>query len=263
MTLKTKDIIKILKLVKKSKKNKKRKRRNKKVIVTTQQITPSTLQPYEINRQAPQNTIQLDNMRLNNKLLENNLIEYNKNKAKESDDTIKNIQDSISLTSSSISDINNKNMELNDKLNRVIQFGNDFVNQTNRTFDDHQLKLNEMHSTKLKVDDATKTSDPYFIEDIPIIDESQPEMKADSSFDMSTNISKIDNTIEPKPKKLYKSINDINLRAMVKKIELDSDRQLSTDEKDAFKNYYKDNNMKWNNSTKYTKSVLTQLKKII
>ena len=87
-------------------------------------------------------------------------------------------------------------------------------------------------------------------------------MKADSSFDMSTNTSKIDNTIEPKPKKLYKSIDDINIRAMVKKIELDSNRQLSTDEKDALKKYYKDNNIKWNNSTKYTKSVLTQFKKI-
>ena len=142
MTLKTKDILKILKLVKKNKKNKKRKRKHKKVIVTTQQITPSTLQPYEINRQAPQNTIQLDNMRLNNKVLENNLIEYNKNKANESDDTIKKIQDNISLTSNSISDINNKNMELNDKLNRVMQIGNNFINETKRKFDNHQLKLN-------------------------------------------------------------------------------------------------------------------------
>ncbi len=53
------------------------------------------------------------------------------------------------------------------------------------------------------------------------------------------------------------------MRAIVKKIELDSNRQLSTAEKDAFKKYYKDNNLKWSNSTKYTKPVLTQLKKLI
>ena len=169
MTLKTKDILKILKLVKKSKKNKKRKRRNKKVIVATQQIKPSTLQPYEISRIAPpQNTIQLDNMRLNNQMLENNLIEYNKNKAKESDDTFKNIENSINLSTSSISDIRNKNMDLNNRLNKVIDFGNKFVNQTNRKFDNNELKLNDIQSAKINTRDVFNNPDDYFVDTNPL-----------------------------------------------------------------------------------------------
>ena len=85
MTLKTKDILKILKLVKKSKKAKKRRSKHKKKInITTQQISPSTLQPYEISRQPinNSNSIQLDNIRLNNQLLENKLKEPDSNNIK-------------------------------------------------------------------------------------------------------------------------------------------------------------------------------------
>ena len=263
MTLKTKDILKILRLVKKNKKSKKRRRKNKKVIVTTQQIAPSTLQPYEINRQAPQNTIQLDNMRLNNKLLENNLIEYNKNKAKESDDTIKNIQDSISLTSSSISDINNKNMELNDRLNKVITYGNNFMNQTNRKFDDHELKLNDVQKEKINMIDVAENPSNYFIEDNPVVNvgKSDDEQKDDHNL-TQMSIDTVD-TPEPKLKgsKAYKGIEDINVRKLIKKIELEnSNRNLTNDEKITLKDYFKNQGMRWSNSTKYSKAVITQLK---
>ena len=101
--MKTKDIMKILKLVKKAKKHKKRKRHHskKKVIVTpTQNIQPSTLQPYEISRQVPMtntNNLGLDNLRLSNILLEN--------KMKEGNDT-----------NDKINDINNKLVTYDNKL---------------------------------------------------------------------------------------------------------------------------------------------------
>ena len=82
MTLKTKDILKILKLVKKNKKAKKRRSKHKKKInIITQQIAPSTLQPYEISRQpmTGTNNIQLDNLRLSNQVLENKLKEPDNN----------------------------------------------------------------------------------------------------------------------------------------------------------------------------------------
>ena len=145
MTLKTKDILKILKLVKKSKKAKKRRSKHKKKInITTQQIAPSTLQPYEISRQPFNNTnnIQLDNMRLSNKVLENKLIEpdpYN----------LKTIEDKINLTTSSISDINNYNKDLNEKLNRVITVGDNFISEAKRKFNNHELKLLEQDNVKL------------------------------------------------------------------------------------------------------------------
>jgi hypothetical protein len=152
MTLKTKDILKILKLVKKSKKAKKRRSKHKKKInITTQQITPSTLQPYEISRQPinNSNSIQLDNIRLNNQLLENKLKEPDSNNIKAIEDKLNlaigynNLQDKLNLTTSSISDIKNDNMNLTNKLNRVIDFGENFVAETKRKFDNHQLKIED------------------------------------------------------------------------------------------------------------------------
>jgi hypothetical protein len=148
MTLKTKDILKILKLVKKNKKAKKRRSKHKKKInIMTQQIAPSTLQPYEISRQpmTGTNNIQLDNLRLSNQILENKLKEPDNN------NNVKALEDKLNLaigynnlhnlTTSSISDIKNDNMELNNKLNRVIEFGQSFANDTKRKFKNHELKL--------------------------------------------------------------------------------------------------------------------------
>ena len=157
MTLKTKDILKILKLVKKSKKAKKRRSKHKKKInITTQQIAPSTLQPYEISRQPFNNTnnVQLENLRLNNQVLENKLKEPDSN-IKAIEDKLNlaigynNINDKVNLTTSSISDIKNDNMELNEKLNRVITYGNNFIEDTKRKFNNHQLKIED---TKKKLD---------------------------------------------------------------------------------------------------------------
>jgi len=165
MTLKTKDILKILKLVKKSKKAKKRRSKHKrKINITTQQITPSTLQPYEISRQPinNSNSIQLDNIRLNNQLLENKLKEPDSNNIKAIEDKLNlaigynNLQDKLNLTTSSISDIKNDNMNLTNKLNRVIDFGENFVAETKRKFDNHQLKLLEHDKVKLDSKKALK-----------------------------------------------------------------------------------------------------------
>ena len=104
MTLKTKDILKILKLVKKSKKAKKRRSKHKKKInIITQQIAPSTLQPYEISRQPMNgtNNIQLDNLRLSNKVLENKLNEQPDN-------------------NSNLKAIENKLIEYNNKLQKKL-----------------------------------------------------------------------------------------------------------------------------------------------
>ena len=160
MTLKTKDILKILKLVKKNKKAKKRRSKHKKKInIITQQISPSTLQPYEISRQpmTGTNNIQLDNLRLSNQILENKLKEPDNN------NNVKALEDKLNLaigynnlhnlTTSSISDIKNDNMELNNKLNRVIDFGENFVAETKRKFDNHQLKQDvKRPALKLKQD---------------------------------------------------------------------------------------------------------------
>jgi len=158
MTLKTNDILKILKLVKKSKKAKKRRSKHKKKInITTQQIAPSTLQPYEISRQPinNSNSIQLDNMRLNNQVLENKLKEPDNNNIKAIEDKLNlaigynNLQDKYNLTTSSITDIKNENMDLNNKINRVIDFGENFVAETQRKSNNHQLKLLEHDKVKL------------------------------------------------------------------------------------------------------------------
>jgi hypothetical protein len=155
MTLKTKDILKILKLVKKNKKAKKRRSKHKKKInIITQQIAPSTLQPYEISRQpmTGTNNIQLDNLRLSNQVLENKLKEPDNN------NNVKALEDKLNLaigynnlhnlTTSSISDIKNDNMELNNKLNRVIKFGKSFADDTKRKFDNHELKLESRNAIK-------------------------------------------------------------------------------------------------------------------
>ena len=155
MTLKTKDILKILKIVKKNKKAKKRRSKHKKKInIITQQIAPSTLQPYEISRQpmTGTNNIQLDNLRLSNQVLENKLKEPDNN------NNVKALEDKLNLaigynnlhnlTTSSISDIKNDNMELNNKLNRVIEFGDSFANYTKRKFDNHELKLESRNAIK-------------------------------------------------------------------------------------------------------------------
>ena len=187
MTLKTKDILKILKLVKKSKKAKKRSSKHKKKInITTQQIGPSTLQPYEISRQPFNNTnnIQLDNMRLSNKVLENKLIEpdnnknNNNNNLKAIEDKLNlaigynNLQDKLNLTTSSISDIKNENMGLNNKSNRVIDFGNNFIAETKRNFDNHELKLLEKDKVKL---DSKKSSEQA--------KEEKPDLNLSAVFD--------------------------------------------------------------------------------
>ena len=102
------------------------------------------------------NNIQLDNLRLSNKVLENKLNEPPDNKLKAIEDKINlntsldrligynnNIQDKINLTTSSISDIKNNNMELNNKINRVIEFGKTFAAETKRKFDNHELKQDD------------------------------------------------------------------------------------------------------------------------
>lgn len=282
MTLKTKDILKILKLVKKSKKNKKRRRRNKKVIVTSQQIIPSQLQPYEINRQST-NNIQSDNIRLNNKILENKLIEYDKNKDNNPDDKLKILNDSIYDLRNNNIDLNNRltdirdnNINLREKMNKVkdknkefdyklsglIETGKNFVNQTNRKFDNNELKLSELQNAKYD-----NNNNPF-----DLIDDSPPTISTpiETFYSNPVEESKTNETIDttlnesakPKPKKVYKNIKTEDARNLVKKLESEgNNRGLTSDEKNVLKAYYKDNNMKWSNSTKYSQAVLTQLKK--
>ena len=230
MTLKTKDILKILKLVKKSKKAKKRRSKHKKKLtITTQQITPSALQPFEISRQPFNNTnnVQLENIRLSNKMLENKLnAPDNNNNIKALEDKLNlaigynNLQDKVNLTTSSISDIKNDNMDLNNKLNRVIEFGNNFVVETKRKFDNHQLKqdvkkpvsnINTLENKQANEVEETKT------EHI-----NQPEENTLNTLNVSNTE---DNFV-------YKKIrNEKILRSLLKNIETKPGRKLTDDEK--------------------------------
>jgi ribosomal silencing factor RsfS len=298
MTLKTKDILKILKLVKKSKKAKKRRRKNKhKLNITTHQITPSTLQPYEISRQPinNSNSIQLDNMRLNNQVLENKLKEPDSNNIKAIEDKLNlaigynNLQDKLNLTTSSISDIKNDNMNLTNKLNRVIDFGENFVAETKRKFDNHQLKLLEHDKVKLDSKKAlkqAKKTDPNLsaVFDNPddnLVDIINPlstnpfsldrkasptevnidtveETKAEEVNPLNTsNVSNIANTED---NFVYKKINNEKiLRALLKKIETKPSRKLTEEEKNILKPFYKRNNVRWAANTQSTGGVKKQL----
>ena len=244
MTLKTKDILKILKLVKKSKKAKKRRSKHKrKINITTQQITPSTLQPYEISRQPFNNTnnVQLENLRLNNQVLENKLKEPDSN-IKAIEDKLNlaigynNINDKVNLTTSSISDIKNDNMDLNNKLNRVIDFGQNFVAETNRKFNDHQLK----QDVQQPVIDSNEVEDQ------------QPEVKTNEANE------------KPDDNFVYKKIrNDKIVRALLKQIETKPSRKLSEEEKNVLKPFYKKYNVPWASNTQSTSGVKKQLQKFI
>ena len=64
-----------------------------------------------------------------------------------------NINDKVNLTTRSITDINHNNMELNNKLDKVIKFGNNFIEDTKRKFNNHQLKIED---TKKKLDNQQK-----------------------------------------------------------------------------------------------------------
>ena len=246
MSLKTKDILKILKLVKKSKKAKKRRSKHKKKInITTQQIAPSTLQPFEISRQPLNNTnnIQLENIRLSNKMLENKLnTPDNNNNIKALEDKLNlaigynNLQDKVNLTTSSISDIKNENMDLNNKINRVIDFGQNFVAETNRKFNDHQLK----QDVQQPVIDSNEVEDQ------------QPEVKTNEANE------------KPDDNFVYKKIrNDKIVRALLKQIETKPSRKLSEEEKNVLKPFYKKYNVPWASNTQSTSGVKKQLQKFI
>ena len=246
MSLKTKDILKILKLVKKSKKAKKRRSKHKKKInIATQQIAPSTLQPFEISRQPLNNTnnIQLENIRLSNKMLENKLnTPDNNNNIKALEDKLNlaigynNLQDKVNLTTSSISDIKNENMDLNNKINRVIDFGQNFVAETNRKFNDHQLK----QDVQQPVIDSNEVEDQ------------QPEVKTMKQMKSQMIISFI--------KKIR---NDKIVRALLKQIETKPSRKLSEEEKNVLKPFYKKYNVPWASNTQSTSGVKKQLQKFI
>jgi hypothetical protein len=272
MTLKTKDILKILKLVKKSKKAKKRRSKHKrKINITTQQITPSTLQPYEISRQPfnSTNNIQLDNMRLNNQVLENKLKEPDNNNLKALEDKLNlaigynNIQDKVNLTTSSISDIKNENMELNNKLNRVITYGNNFIEDTKRKFDNHQLKIED---TKKKMENVANLSAVFDNPDDDPFTHSNPlnssetgveETKAEELSQQNTsNVSNTEDNF------VYKKIkNEKILRALLKKIETKPSRRLTEEEKNVLKSFYKRHNVSWASNTQSTGGVKKQLSK--
>ena len=278
MTLKTKDILKILKLVKKSKKAKKRRSKHKKKInITTQQIAPSTLQPYEISRQPFNNTnnVQLENLRLNNQVLENKLKEPDSN-IKAIEDKLNlaigynNINDKVNLTTSSISDIKNDNMELNEKLNRVITYGNNFIEDTKRKFDNHQLKIED---TKKKMENVANLSavfdnpddDPFTHSNPLNASETFPsgrptEVEETKAEELSQqNTSNVSNTED---NFVYKKIkNEKILRSLLKKIETKPKRNLTEEEKNVLKPFYKKYNVAWSANTQSTGAVKKQLSK--
>jgi hypothetical protein len=287
MTLKTKDILKILKLVKKSKKAKKRRRKNKhKLNITTQQITPSTLQPYEISRQPinNSNSIQLDNIRLNNQLLENKLKEPDSNNIKAIEDKLNlaigynNLQDKLNLTTSSISDIKNDNMNLTNKLNRVIDFGENFVAETKRKFDNHQLKIEDtkkkMYNKQPKQkqknaanlsavfddidDDPFTNSNPLNnVETVAEETKTEPVNQPEQTALNTSNVSNIANTED---NFVYKKINNEKiLRALLKKIETKPSRKLTEEEKNILKPFYTKYNVRWGSNTQTTGGVKKQL----
>ena len=256
MSLKTKDILKILKLVKKSKKAKKRRSKHKKKInITTQQLAPSTLQPFEISRQPLNNTnnIQLENIRLSNKMLENklNTPDNNNNNIKALEDNLNlaigynNLQDKVNLTTSSISDIKNENMDLNNKINRVIDFGQNFVAETNRKFTNHQLK----QDVQQPVIDSNE------------VEEQQPEVTTNETNEKPDNPEWEDE--KPIQSFTYQTIkgNPI-LRKLVKAIETKSSRELTDVEISILKPFYKDLNIKWASRTKTTGAVKKQIQKL-
>ena len=303
MTLKTKDILKILKLVKKSKKAKKRRSKHKrKINITTQQITPSTLQPYEISRQPfnSTNNVQLENLRLNNQVLENKLKEpdsNNNNNLKALEDKLNlaigynNLQDKFNLTTSSITDIKNENMDLNNKINRVIDFGENFVAETKRKFDNHQLKLLEHDKVKLDSKKAlkqAKKTDPNLsaVFDNPddnLVDIINPlstnpfsldrkasptEVNIDTVEETKTeevnplNTSNVSNTSNTKDNFVYKKIKNENiLRSLLKNIETKPTRKLTDDEKKLLKGFYKKYDVTWSANTQSTGGVKKQLSK--
>jgi ribosomal silencing factor RsfS len=299
MTLKTKDILKILKLVKKSKKAKKRRSKHKKKInITTQQITPSTLQPYEISRQPfnSTNNVQLENLRLNNQVLENKLKEPDSN-IKAIEDKLNlaigynNINDKVNLTTNSISDIKNDNMELNNKINRVIDFGKNFVAETKRKFDNHQLKIEDakkkFDNKHTKQDDEKpdeKPVDHSAVFDNPddnLVDIINPlstnpfsldrkasptEVNIDKVEETKTeevnplNTSNVSNIANTEDNFVYKKIkNEKILRALLKNIETKPTRKLTDDEKKLLKGFYKKNNVTWTANTQSTGGVKKQL----
>jgi hypothetical protein len=306
MTLKTKDILKILKLVKKSKKAKKRRSKHKKKInITTQQITPSTLQPYEISRQPfnSTNNVQLENLRLNNQVLENKLKEPDSN-IKAIEDKLNlaigynNINDKVNLTTNSISDIKNDNMELNNKINRVIDFGKNFVAETKRKFDNHQLKIEDakkkFDNKHTKQDDEKPDEKPvdhsdvfnnpdnYFIDTNPLFgvtetfsigadkqaekskteQESKTEQVNQAEETKAEEVNPLDtsNVSNTEDNFVYTKLkNDKILRALLKKIETKPPRKLTEGEKNILKPFYKKYNVKWTANTQSTGGVKKQL----
>ena len=139
--MKTKDIMKILKLVKKSRKHKKRKRYHskKKVLITpTQNIPPSALQPYEINRNT--NNLGVDNLRLNNTLLENKIKDGSELKTQ-----INDINNKLVLYDTNTKNFNTRVDDVNQRL-----LGYDSNNQvfSNLITDVNQKLLGYDHSNK-------------------------------------------------------------------------------------------------------------------
>ena len=308
MTLKTKDILKILKLVKKSKKAKKRRSKHKKKInITTQQITPSTLQPYEISRQPFNNTnnVQLENLRLNNQVLENKLKEPDSN-IKAIEDKLNlaigynNINDKVNLTTSSISDIKNDNMELNEKLNRVITYGNNFIEDTKRKFNNHQLKIEDTkkkldkQQTKQEQENAAHLSavfdnmdDDPFTNSNPLIaaetfafgrprprevEETKTEQtnqaeeakteQSNQVEEAKTDALNTSNVSNTEGNFVYTKLkNEKILRALLKKIETKPTRKLTEEEKNVLKPFYKKYNVAWSANTQSTGAVKKQLSK--
>ena len=166
-------------------------------------------------------------MRLNNKIIENNLIEYNKNKAKESNNDMKDISDKIDLTTNSISDIQNNNMELNNRLNKVIEFGNNFVNDTKRKFENNIIKQDQKQNVRFD-DDVFYNPDKYFTEINPIYD-------ANNSF-ISTDINSLDEfrdvgeTKEEPQQVKVKQINNNNFGDIVGELKEENKHEMKEEE---------------------------------
>ena len=127
-------------------------------------------------------------------------------------------------------------MDLNNKINRVIDFGQNFVAETNRKFNDHQLK----QDVQQPVIDSNEVEDQ------------QPEVKTNEANE------------KPDDNFIYKKIrNDKIVRALLKQIETKPSRKLSEEEKNVLKPFYKKYNVTWASNTQSTSGVKKQLQKFI
>jgi len=262
------------------------------------------------------NNIQLDNLRLSNKVLENKLneqpdnysnlkaignklIEYNNklqdkiNLSNNFDRLIgynNNLQDKINLTTSFISDIQNNNMELNDRLNRMIEFGNNFVDETERKFKNHELKqekpiydgsvfnnpdeffasevnpiFNETFDLGAPIsgNEETKTEQPKEPEETKTEQPNEAEETKTEQVNQpveQTNELNTSNVTNAEDNFIYKKIKKQKiLRGLLKQIETKPTRKLLETEKNILKPFYKAHGVKWMANTQTTGGVKNQL----